>query len=81
MTTAENGGGDLLRADPAIRLAGDDEPGDVGADRRIVGWRVAEGAAIVHVVPEPDERRDEVFLQRKARMICPDRDAHKMDRL
>ena len=78
-------GGDLLALaapaddDPAIGLAGDDEPRDVGADRRIVGRRVAEGAAIVHVVPEPDQRRDEVFLQRKARMVGPDRDAHKMD--
>jgi len=36
-------------------------------------------AVIVHVVPEPDQRRDQVFLQRKARMIRPDRDTHKMD--
>ena len=63
---------------PRSARAGGDEPRDVGADRRIVGRRVAVGAAIVDVVPEPDQRRDEVFLQRKARMVGPDRDAHKM---
>ncbi len=77
-------GGDLLALaaaaddDPAVCPSGRDEPRDVRADRRIVGGLLGEGAAVVHLVPEPDERRDEVLLQRKARMVGPDRDAHKM---
>jgi len=49
---------------------------DVGANRWVVAHRVVMCAAIVHRVPEPLERANQMLLQRKSCMIRADRDAH-----
>src|SRR4029079_18978647 len=58
--------------------AGGDEPRHVGADGGIVDRRLAVGAAIVDLVAEPRQRRQQVLFQREPRVIGADRDAHRM---
>ena len=52
---------------------------DIGTNRRIVHRRrLVVGAAIVDDVAEPLQRSNQVLLQREARVVGADRDAHRM---
>jgi 23S rRNA (cytosine1962-C5)-methyltransferase len=75
-------GGNLLALaaaaehDAAIGAAFHDCPADIEANRRVIDRLGAVGATIVNAVSEPRQGQLEVLLQRKARMIGADRDAH-----
>ena len=56
-----------------------DGAGDIQADGRIVDRLFAVRAAILDRVPEPRQRLRQVLLEREARVIGADRDAHARD--
>ncbi len=62
--------------DAAIGAARGDDPAHLRADRRIVDRRLGERPAVLDLVTELLERGDQVLLERKARMVRSDRNAH-----
>ena len=62
-----------------VHAAGCNRPRHLGGDFRVIHRLVGEGSSIVDVVTEAQQRGDQVLLQREARVIRADGDAHMED--
>jgi hypothetical protein len=62
--------------DATVGEARNDGAANLRANLGVVDRRFAVGASIVHVVSKESQHADEMLLQREARMIGSDGDAH-----